>query len=354
MKVTKYEIDMLNVASADAFLIHFFDDDTNCEYIVLIDGGNYSDGKKIAKFIRDNYSQDYIDLAICTHCDDDHFCGIQYLLEQQRDNGKDNLNIREIWVNDPAAHIELGQVKWVRKEESKNVKARSVYDCNGDNMLDILDELASNDKITWLEPFSDAEKYKNSPYVNSTWGGLIEVLGPTVEYYEKLVPDFRNELQKKDYITNEDDDAEEVEFVNNKVKCKKLDNAGDDPSSHNQSSVIIRFTPYNGDTYLFMGDAGKDAVNNMPQRIVDSLTKTYWLKVPHHGSIYNMDSDMINQISPKVAYISTEKYGHYLSRDVVKALKRIGTRIYTTNLNGSMCHHRNTPTHKGYTTANPI
>jgi len=91
MKVTKYEIDMLNVASADAFLIHFFDDDTNCEYIVLIDGGNYSDGKKIAKFIRDNYSQDYIDLAICTHCDDDHFCGIQYLLEQQRDNGKDNL-----------------------------------------------------------------------------------------------------------------------------------------------------------------------------------------------------------------------------------------------------------------------
>jgi beta-lactamase superfamily II metal-dependent hydrolase len=67
-----------------------------------------------------------------------------------------------------------------------------------------------------------------------------------------------------------------------------------------------------------------------------------------------MDSDMINQISPKVAYISTEKYGHYLSRDIVKALKRIGTSVYTTNLNGSMCHHRNTPTHKGYTTAYPI
>ena len=354
MKVTKYEIDMLDVGAADAFLIHFFDDDNNYEYIVLIDGGNYGDGVKIAKFIRENYSQTYIDLAICTHCDGDHFGGILYLLEQQRDDGRDNLNINEIWVNDPARHVELGQIKWVRKEHSKNVKARSVYDYNEGNMMDILDELVSKKKISWYEPFSDAVKHEDQSYVNSGWGGLIEVLGPTISYYEKLVPDFRNELQKKDYTTHEETDAEDVEYVNNKVKCKKLDDAGDDPSSHNQSSVIIRFTPSNGDKYLFMGDAGKKAIDNMPQNLVDSLTDTYWFKVPHHGSIYNMDSDLINQITPKVAYISTEKYGHYLSKDLIKALKRIGTEIYTTNINGSMCHHRNTPLHKGYTTANPI
>ena len=44
MKVTKYEIDMLNVKAADAFLIHFFNDENNYEYVVLIDGGNYDDG----------------------------------------------------------------------------------------------------------------------------------------------------------------------------------------------------------------------------------------------------------------------------------------------------------------------
>lgn len=38
MKVTKYEIDMLNVKAADAFLIHFFNDENNYEYVVLIDG----------------------------------------------------------------------------------------------------------------------------------------------------------------------------------------------------------------------------------------------------------------------------------------------------------------------------
>ena len=86
MEVKKYEIDMLDVKVADAFLIHFFDEN-NAEYVVLIDGGNYSDGTKIASFIREHYSQNYINLAICTHCDDDHFGGIHYLLEQQKSGG---------------------------------------------------------------------------------------------------------------------------------------------------------------------------------------------------------------------------------------------------------------------------
>lgn len=353
MKVTKYEIDMLDVKAADAFLIHFFDDDNGYEYIVLIDGGNYSDGEKIAKFIRDNYTQSYIDLAICTHCDDDHFGGIQYLLEQQLYDGKDNMNIKEVWVNDPADHIELGQVKWIRKEESKNVKARSVYDFNGDNMLDIIDKLVYDGAISWYEPFSDANSYASMPYIDSKWNGIIQVLGPTVEFYESLVPDFRNDLTKIDYTTSEDE-KDNTEYVDGKVRCRALDATKDDPSPHNQSSVIIRFTPSNGKQYLFMGDAGKKAVNNMPQIIVDSLVNTYWLKVPHHGSSYNLDTDLINQINPKVAFISTEKYGHYLNINVVQSLKRIGARVYSTNKNGAMCHHHNTPTHEGYSIATPI
>ena len=44
MIVKKYEIDMLNVGAADACLIHFFDEAGN-SYVVLIDAGNYTDGK---------------------------------------------------------------------------------------------------------------------------------------------------------------------------------------------------------------------------------------------------------------------------------------------------------------------
>ena len=54
MKITKYEIDMLDVAAADAFLLHFWDDETKYEYVILIDAGNYEDGKKVAKFIHEH------------------------------------------------------------------------------------------------------------------------------------------------------------------------------------------------------------------------------------------------------------------------------------------------------------
>ena len=64
MKITKYEIDMLDVAAADAFLLHFWDDETKYEYVILIDAGNYEDGKKVAKFIHEHYKQQYID---CKH-----------------------------------------------------------------------------------------------------------------------------------------------------------------------------------------------------------------------------------------------------------------------------------------------
>ena len=39
MTIDRYEIDMLDVKNADAFLIHFFTKEGN-EYIVLVDGGN--------------------------------------------------------------------------------------------------------------------------------------------------------------------------------------------------------------------------------------------------------------------------------------------------------------------------
>lgn len=353
MKVTKYEIDMLDVKAADAFLIHFFNDENNSEYVVLIDGGNYDDGKRIAEFIRTNYTQHYIDLAICTHCDKDHYGGLVYLLEQQRDKQDDNMGIREIWVDDPANHVELGKIKWYRKQETLEIEARSVFDLGDTNLMKLIDELVDDKKIKFFEPFADADNYSVESYISSKWSGLITIIGPTVDYYSDLVPDFRNDLQKKDYETDENEDSS-VELTEGQVYSKTLEDAGDDPSTHNQSSVIVKFIPDDDNVFLFMGDAGRDAIDNMSEENIDSIQNVYWLKVPHHGSKYNIDNDMINHIHPEVAYISTEKYGHYLSKAVVNALKKAGAWVYATNSNQSMCHRCNTVTHAGYTTASPL
>lgn len=353
MKVTKYEIDMLDVKAADAFLIHFFNDENHYEYVVLIDGGNYDDGKTIAEFIRTNYTQHYIDLAICTHCDKDHYGGLIYLLEQQRDDGDDNMDIQEIWVDDPANHVELRKIKWYRKQETLDIEARSVFGLGDTNLMELIDELVDDKKIKFFEPFADADNYSVESYISSKWSGLITIIGPTVDYYSDLVPDFRNDLQKKDYETDENEDSS-VELTEGQVYSKTLEGAGDDPSPHNQSSVIVKFVPDDENVFLFMGDAGRKAFENISEENIYSIQNVYWLKVPHHGSKYNLDNDMINHINPDIAYISTEKYGHYLSKAVVNALKKAGADVYSTNINGSMCHHHKTKTHAGYSTANPL
>ena len=240
MKVTKYEIDMLDVKSADAFLIHFWDDETNYEYIVLIDGGKYEDGTTIAKFIRTHYGMNLdIDLVICSHCDKDHFGGITYLLEQQRDDGKDNMNIGRIWINDPAKHVPNGDIQWIHNMShfTLNVKARSVYDLDGhDNLLEIIQNLQRQKRILWYEPFSNACKINQVSYCES---GLLKIIGPTIEYYTSLVPDFRNDLQRKKGGYDSDESQEQVaDLTVGKVYSKTLDEAEDDPSSHNKSSVI--------------------------------------------------------------------------------------------------------------------
>jgi len=352
MKVTKYEIDMLNVKAADACLIHFFDEHDN-DYVVLVDAGNYGDGQVVVDFIKNRYGKSTIDLAICTHCDSDHFGGFIYLLEQIRDNTKNKITIKEIWVHDPADHIELGQIKWVRKEETKNVKARSVYDLGDKNMLDILDGLAN--QIKWFEPFSDAAEFENQPYRASVFDGKIEVVGPSVEFYESLVVDFRNDLSRKDYNTNEDEDDSAELKADGTIYSKTLDDAGDDPSDQNQSSVMFVFKPDDNKKFFFMGDAGRKAIDNLKYKSdKDLINKVHWLKVPHHGSKYNLDNEMISHIHPTIAYISTEKVGHYLSMAVVNGLKKCNCSVYSTHQTSSIWHHKNIIQRADYSNAVPL
>ena len=104
MNLTKYEIDMLGVGAADALLIRFFDEN-NKAYVVLVDAGNYNNGEAIAKFVKKRYDTSQIDLEICTHCDDDHFGGFIFLLEDMQNNPKTSVDIKKILINDPGLHI---------------------------------------------------------------------------------------------------------------------------------------------------------------------------------------------------------------------------------------------------------
>ena len=335
MTVKKYEIDMLNVGAADACLIHFFDE-SGKSYVVLIDAGNYSNGKSVSDFVKTRYGTKTIDLAICSHCDKDHFGGLVYLLEDMTARPFSSVKIKSLWVNDPGKHVSVEDVKYYRNQQNAEKEARSVYTLpNGKNLFEVLSKV----NVTVSEAFPDT--------TFTAFNGHIEVLGPTKNYYEKKSLLFRNKLEPivKTYSgTDSFDDSDE----SGDVKSKALDDASDDSSAHNQTSILVLFKPDDGQKFYFPGDAGREAFDNMFDVDKDKIKDITWLKVPHHGSRGNMNCAMVNWMNPTYAYVSCEGYDKWLDRLIVRVLKRKGCYVASTHVSGNMWYHIGTDLRSDY------
>lgn len=255
----KYEIDMLDVDDADAFLIRFYDE-SDTPYVILVDGGRYTDGEKVHKFIRQQYNTYTIDLAICTHCDDDHYGGLLWLVENMKDNPRSSVDIKELWVNDPGLHSWANDYERRRSDAAVQKQARSVYTLqNGKNLLTTIEELKNsnnaNKGMLVKEIFSDQGDY-------SAFEEIIEVIGPSLSYYEEKVLNFRHSMKsnKTTSSANDSDDDDTISIDDaGSVNSKTLNEATPDDSQHNLSSIIFLFKPSNGKKYLFTGDAGEES-----------------------------------------------------------------------------------------------
>lgn len=337
----KYEIDILNVKDADAILIHFIDENDK-EYVVAIDAGRYSDGEAVSSFVKKYYNRKIIDMAICTHCDDDHYGGFIKMIEEQIQFPYSGIQIHTLCINDPGKFVKASDVKYYKNDANVKTEARTVYTLSdGDkNLL----EIARSAKI----PIRDAFSYGGEYY--KLLGGVIEILGPTKNYFSQLAPELRHNLEPYDTTEDNEDDTS-LEY--GKCISPKLDATSDDPSTHNQSSVILLFNPGDGDRFVFMGDAGRAAFNAMLPCDREKTKDAFMLKVPHHGSKYNMDSTMINFTNPNIAIVSAKSSEKYFSTYVKNALKRKGSHVYCTMSNGNLWYNNGFGEREGYTTAVP-
>jgi len=349
----KYEIEMLDVNAADAFLIHYIDD-KDYSHIIMVDSGNYEDAGKIIRHIRDYYDKVLIngwigyviDYAVVTHPDDDHIGGYVHMLEDIRDGKLKDFRINSFWVNDPTKHeFEPEDVTGLKTQRVLDARLKSVYNYQEDgskNLLDLVDALG----IRRNEVF--AGDYLTNP--------KITIISPTKDYYESLLPNFRNRLRFHWAIEalEENEYSEENDTSDYDTLSKTLDDSSDDSSAHNQSSIVFLLETDDGKKYLFTGDAGRDAFNHVPQTLLSSVNDVDWMKVPHHGSKHNLDSIIIKHVNPKVAYISTEKEGKYLNRCTVFALKKNNTKVYSTSQNRSSIRHGALKTRAGWTKIDPM
>jgi len=103
----------------------------------------------------------------------------------------------------------------------------------------------------------------------------------------------------------------------------------------NEDSVVL-LVDAGGKEFLFTGDC-----TGANEALVGSITARgpplYLLKVAHHGSSYSTSSSFLSETSPKFAVISVghNSYGHP-TPETISRLKAAGTRIYTTQKNGTI------------------
>jgi len=354
VKIVDYHIEMLSVGAADCFIIHYTDSN-NKNTIILVDSGNYNDADDILQHLRDTYHYERltINLAIVTHPDDDHYGGFVKMLEKLDNGDKDAIPINKFWLNNPQKHVQTKDVTNDVKPSTLKNRIAKLFDAGESNLLDLIDKL----NIPCDEKFAHSHTIKGGgvfadftyPVRETDFLGFT-IVAPTVDFFEELAPNLRyDNLKGYKYDTGED----EVGFIpNGKCLSKALDDAQDDSSTHNQSSMMFVFEPEKDVKYLFCGDAGESAFCHIPQSHLGKIRNVHWMKVPHHGSKHNLTSNIINYCRPEVAYISTEKHGHYLNQCTINALKQIGCAVYSNHHDHVHILH-NGDEREGYSPATP-
>lgn len=171
-----YEVDFIGIGQesqcGDAITIRFGDmyGSRDEQTVVVIDGGLKDDGQRIVDHIKSNYNTDIVDLVINTHPDQDHINGLETVIEE--------LEVKELWMHPPWEHNQGLADKFHDGRITDNSIGEKLKETL--NKAHALYELAISKGIKVQEPFTDL----------TDLAGNLKILGPSLDYYERLIPDF--------------------------------------------------------------------------------------------------------------------------------------------------------------------
>jgi beta-lactamase superfamily II metal-dependent hydrolase len=330
---TKFEIDILNVKNADAILIRCFDNDD--EYIILIDAGNISDSKAIKNHLENVYENTYIDLAICTHSDNDHIGGFFDLLDDS------DINIGEFWLIDPAEYLDENDIQRYRNKQNAENAVRKLFNKPNGSGENLITKLLSSGINTYS--VSQGSEHSKIP---------IKVVAPSSGYYNELVKEMVSDFGLKTY-EEQDTSIYDENALPNKSDVKSVIDIDDDKSPYNASSIVLLFEPEKNKKFLFTGDSNCASLNEMIEKYDDELTDITILKVPHHGSKHNLTTEIIEHLNPSISIVSARGSKKHPNSGIVYWLSQYGN-VYSTHKNGNLHYHSGTKERKNYSSADPL
>lgn len=318
--------------------------------VAVIDAGFKDSGQAVVDHIQTYYKTDLVDLAVSTHPDADHINGLSVLLE--------NMKVGTLWMHQPWKHTrDIAEMFKDGRVTDNSVKEDLRESLNA--ACD-LETLARRKKVPIVEPFTGTVDASNSLYV----------LGPTQDYYESLLPEFRGTPESKlsilESILKSIEKVEEAARTVFETFAFETLNDGGQTSAENNTSVLLMLV--NGDDHLlFTADAGIPALMRVMHSL-DSISFDYskisFIQVPHHGSQRNIGPLLLNRfIGPKLnhdttiktAFASVAKEGapKHPCKKVMNAFRRRGAPVHVTQGQAKR-QHRDAPARLGWTTSTPL
>ena len=352
-----FEIDFLPVGDGekggDAIALRYgkLDGTRSEQTVIVIDGGTKESGENLVKHIQEYYKTDQVNLVISTHPDADHSSGLTVVLE--------NLKVDNLWMHRPWTHAQdikdafkNGRITGKGLKESIKKSLENAYE---------LETIAKRKEIPIFEPFSDLPK-KDTQLI---------ILGPSEEFYENLLPNFRETPEVKEAVAWPEKFVtvvkEVVRWIAETWGMETLTDPEEGETSAENNASTILLLQLNGKKFLFTSDAGIEALNNAINKAESlgiDLREVVFLQIPHHGSKHNVGPTILNRIIGerlqeqkhlKTACISAPKNGDpkHPSGKVVNAFKRRGAEVYATK-GISVCKSSSDAPDRGWSNVDPL
>lgn len=311
-------------------------------YHILIDGGLSKTYQKYIKpeIQRIKEMEQKIGLMICTHMDNDHICGLIQVLKETNSDFIEN-----VWYN---GFLQIVDSSFYSQKEDRFT--------DGDN--EILDEIIFQGMVSDIEQEIGINEgmslgvliEENKIPLNSVVEGqaicselishryeiapniFVTVLGPSKNNIIDLEEYWKKEMVSRDYmfrVSNKIKLTEAFEYqmeriisIYNNESFNISENedlekyvgelAERDESIVNRSSISF-ILEHNDKKYLFLGDTAIDeTILRNIENVVGFEYRFSAIKLPHHGSRYNITHNFISRYTADEYYCLTNsvKYSH--------------------------------------------
>ncbi len=359
-----FEIDFLPVGpenkSGDAITLRFGNlrEGRTEQAVIVIDGGFKDDGQKIIDHIKKYYDgTDIIDLVIATHPHGDHTAGLETVLKE--------MNVKEFWMHRPWDEAHTNNISgWFI---DGRVTEKSIREALRKS-LDIareLERIAKRRGIPIIEPFVGI--YKDFGF------GRIDIVGPTQEYYESLLPDFAATPEPKGAFATlltgvTERVAEAISKVFESWDIETLDDTGETSAENNSSAISL--LGVDGKYLFFTGDAGIPALTNAADLLEANKImgkSCSFIQTPHHGSKRNVGPTVLNRLlGSKLPeeQKDTKRMSAFCScaiksepkhpaKKVTNAFRRRRAPVYITQ-GKAIWHYKDAPDRSTYSSMEPL